>query len=61
MTIHTQQEIIKKSNEIIDSLIDFEPQEKYHIVWSLHESLKDLLTKMGYDYITIEKGLRGTK
>jgi hypothetical protein len=55
MKYHTEQEIVNKSNEIIDSLKDFELVEKYRIISGLHYSLEDVLKRKGYGILETRK------
>ncbi|MBR9701803.1 hypothetical protein GOV13_02685 [Candidatus Pacearchaeota archaeon] len=47
----TDKELIDKANAIIDSLSDCSVAEKYRVISSLHESLKDTMESEGMEII----------
>lgn len=51
----TTDELIEKADEIIDSLDNFNIAEKYHIISSLFETLKETIKKSGMEVLVDEE------
>ena len=53
--LKTDEELVAKCNEIIDSLDDFTKNEKYRILTTLHDSFIETCKEEGIGFIDIAK------
>lgn len=55
----TNEELIQASDRVIDLLTDFNPAEKFKIISSLFDSLKDTIKEEGIGIIEVSKRKKG--